>query len=372
MESCEKTEISTTSVAREPILPESTSLNDDFDSDREYDTGSGDLAKLPESLPAEGILLLGEEHNAAGAEDVAPILREQSKTQAMHTTEICGGKRKANRLFLPYSSKRHKIDATWCRTGTILRLRGGAGGRLRPEFNGLKYDGGEPAQGDPGPPQTLPYFYGPRPWRCREEIVSGATEIENTTLIQDTTLLNRILAPEEFTDRHKARRVQIFGPWNLDNYCVSSVTFDDESQFLDSNPALRLEKTHKKWVTEVGNRKTWLSSELGPIVFDEVLRKLLDRGECDVHLIGRQDFMNHPFRVTLTQKRSEHFRYYMSGLEDRVDETPDVHIQQLRQPGKRFWAFFMHNGIEVAGWNDDLRVTFKVRGHEQDQCKSSN
>ncbi|KAF8247686.1 hypothetical protein K440DRAFT_661207 [Wilcoxina mikolae CBS 423.85] len=248
----------------------------------------------------------------------------------------------------------------------MIHLRGGAG---RPDFDGLKYDGGEPAQGDPGPLQTLPYFYGPRPWRFREEILSGALEIKNTTLIQDTgmALLNRILAPQEFTTRFRERRVERFGRWELDRFCVSSVTFDEELQFLDPNPPLRLEKMHKNNAPEVGNRRTWMTSELGPIVFDEVFRKLVDRGECDVLIVGRQQFMIHPFKINLTQKRREHFQYYMSGL-DGVDEPPDAHISQFRQ-GKRFWAFFMHNGIEVAGWSDDLRVVFKVRGHENDESK---
>ncbi|KAF8539488.1 hypothetical protein BDD12DRAFT_924171 [Trichophaea hybrida] len=248
----------------------------------------------------------------------------------------------------------------------MVHLRGGAG---RPDLGGLKYNGGEPAQGDPGPLQTLPYFYGPRPWRFREEILSGALEIKNTTLIQDASmaLLNRILTPQEFTARSRKRRVERFGRWELGRFCVSSVTFDEELQFLNPNPPLRLEKMHKNNVPEVGNRRTWMTSELGPIVFDEVFRKLVDRGECDVLIFGRQQFMIHPFKINLTQKRREHFQYYMSGL-DGEDEPPDAHISQFRQ-GKRFWAFFMHNGIEVAGWSDDLRVVFKVRGYENDESK---
>lgn len=250
------------------------------------------------------------------------------------------------------------------------KIRGG-GGHRRPEFAASKLDGGQPPKRYFGHPETMPYYYGPTPWRSHDEIIFRAREIKNISSIQDTTLLQRILHEKEFSRARRRERDRLFGRWVVEDHLVGPVTFNDEMQFLPMNPDFWLANEHMNETEELGGRSEWLQSELSPLVYGALFAKLIGRDDCDVHIIGEEAFMSDRLRVALVQRRPENFKYLLHEFQGKG--AANRHIQLLRRSEKRFWLFFMHNASTTVEWSDNLRVTFSVAGApDGDESKFHN
>lgn len=238
------------------------------------------------------------------------------------------------------------------------------GGRRRREFVEGGLDRRRPTKRQIDHPETAPYFYGPTPWHNHYGVVSRAREFENISSIQDMTLLLRILHEEEFSDARKHERENLFGPWSVEKHLVDPLPFNDELQFLPTNPDFFLAGEHMGPTEELGNRTTWLQSDLGPLVYGAFFAKLIGRDDCDVHIIGEEDFISDRLKTALVQDRPEHLKYLLH--EPQGEGTANRPIELLRRPEKRFWMFFMHNASTAIGWSDNLRVAFSVAGASED------
>jgi len=253
------------------------------------------------------------------------------------------------------ASERATMVAALCRQRPLLT---GGSGPL-PEI------GGAPRR-RPGPPQTMPYFYGPVRWRYHFDTQWEARTLPRVDdalvpIVYDPTVFQRILQESAFTAPRAQERAQRFGEWQLDDHVCGPVEFDTEVPFHATNPR-GLSTWNKLYTSPEGDKsglaaKNEVTNAIGPPLYEQLFAPFhrFPHG-CDIHIVGGSDFMGGHLPLKLiTGARPEPLLHHTSIA--NPNDRPDSHIVGLRKA--RFWAFYMHNTGEcVYAMDQDPTIDF--------------
>jgi hypothetical protein len=179
-----------------------------------------------------------------------------------------------------------------------------------------------------GQPQTIPVFYGPRPWLHRSCLDYVYTLPVGGNRVEDLVLYERIRTEEEFTAEKALKRAERFGKWQLRDHVTGPVRgFDEEKIFMD--------------MYRLGHslNVNWLDSTIEEVVWKHLIEPLATNKHCDVAVIGRSMFVDDWAKQKMSRTRMEWLLY--------EDPAEFQHIiTDMRE--KRFWAFMLHNSPDIA------------------------